>query len=140
MQQEPINAVFVYGTLQRGEVRERCWPRRPMAIEAATIPGALYDLGPYPALVEGDKTVAGELWRFFSGDMETTLRALDEVECFGQGGVDLYVRRTVQACRESGDAVAAHTYYFADAAFARRHAPVTPNASGIIRWRRYGVD
>ena len=50
--------VFVYGTLKRGEARARLWPRKPQAVEPATVRGTLYDLGDYPALVPGDDTVA----------------------------------------------------------------------------------
>jgi gamma-glutamylcyclotransferase (GGCT)/AIG2-like uncharacterized protein YtfP len=46
--------VFVYGTLKRGEVRAACWPREPVKVEEATVRGALFDLGDYPALVPGD--------------------------------------------------------------------------------------
>jgi gamma-glutamylcyclotransferase (GGCT)/AIG2-like uncharacterized protein YtfP len=58
---DQLSGVFVYGTLQRGGVRERCWPRKPIYVEVARVRGALYDLGPYPALVEGSDFVAGEL-------------------------------------------------------------------------------
>lgn len=44
-----ITSVFVYGTLQRGEVREHCWPHAPVSIEWGTIRGQLRDLGEYPA-------------------------------------------------------------------------------------------
>ena len=56
--------IFFYGTLMRGfALRERA------AIESwirfagrGTVRGALFDLGPYPALVEGSGAVHGEVY------------------------------------------------------------------------------
>jgi hypothetical protein len=77
------------------------------------------------------------LWRLRAEDLEETLRVLDAVECFGQGNVDLYVRRIV-ACRlADGEQVTAYTYYLLDEDFARRHQRVTPGPDGICRWHRH---
>jgi gamma-glutamylcyclotransferase (GGCT)/AIG2-like uncharacterized protein YtfP len=86
MQVGPL-AIFVYGTLQRGQVRERCWPRPALRVEPATVRGWLFDLGPYPALVvpaagEVADTIAGELWHVAADDLEVTLAALDRIEGF----------------------------------------------------------
>src|SRR5262245_31105020 len=108
MVSEP-NAVFVYGTLKRGQVRERCWPRPPISVEPATVHWALYDLGPYPALVAGDDTVAGELWHLAPGDMQATLAALDRVEGFGGKEDDLY-RRVIVECETTTGSTRAWTY------------------------------
>ena len=61
--------IFVYGTLKRGEVRETSWPRQPVSIEWGTLAGRLHDLGPYPALVEGEDKVLGELWQVEPADL-----------------------------------------------------------------------
>lgn len=130
-------ALFVYGTLQQGEERERFWPRRPLQILPASIIGALYDLGPYPALIPGEEVIGGELWILAPAAIEVTLAALDEVECYGQGGVDLYVRRVVQ-CRTEGDETRlAYTYFLADESLARRHTKVSAGDDGVCRWHRY---
>ena len=92
--------MFVYGTLKRGEVRQRMWPHAPTEVREATLQAALFDLGPYPAITSGDDEVAGELWYVIAEHMEATLAALDEIEGYGQGGVDLYVRRVV-TCRDA---------------------------------------
>jgi len=131
-----IAGVFVYGTLMRGQVRAKYWPREPICIEPATIRGELYDLGPYPAILHGNETIAGELWRIAPGDMEETLRVLDQVEGFGQGGVDLYVRRVVNCRTQSDESVPAFAYYLADESFARRHFRIQPGCDGICRWGR----
>ncbi|MCG8583082.1 MAG: gamma-glutamylcyclotransferase, partial [Pirellulales bacterium] len=109
-----VTSVFVYGTLKQGECRAHCWPHRPMDVRAASIRGNLFDLGPYPALLEGGDRVLGECWMFVADQMRETLEVLDQIECFGQEGVDLYVRRIVR-CRSSANAETdAHAYFLAD--------------------------
>jgi gamma-glutamylcyclotransferase (GGCT)/AIG2-like uncharacterized protein YtfP len=135
MSEPEIAGVFVYGTLMQGQVRAKFWPRKPISIEPATILGELYDVGPYPAILHGDETIGGELWRIAPADLEETLVALDRVEGFGQGGADLYVRREVQCRTLSGESVFAFTYYLADESAARRHARITPGGDGVCRWR-----
>lgn len=133
---EPIDALFVYGTLKRGEERSARWPRPATSIEAAEIRAALYDLGPYPAIVEGYDRVAGELWRFALVDMPETLRVLDAIECYDQGGVDLYVRKIVAGVTAAGEKFSAFAYFYGDPrrmATARR---VAPDASGVSRWTK----
>jgi gamma-glutamylcyclotransferase (GGCT)/AIG2-like uncharacterized protein YtfP len=131
-----IAQVFVYGTLKRGQERERNWPRPPRRIEPAEIRGELYDLGPYPALLHGDDRVLGELWFLEPADLEATLRTLDEIECFGVEDVDLYVRETVE-CRTLADGLihSAHVYFLADPGHARIHRRVRPGADGFVEWR-----
>ncbi len=92
-------ALFVYGTLKRGECRQERWPRPPVEVRAATLRAALYDLGPYPAIGTGEDLVAGELWFIAAEQMDETLRVLDEIEGFGQGGTDLYTRRDCRVPR-----------------------------------------
>src|SRR5437667_3874873 len=91
-------AVFAYGTLKRGGVREKCWPSKALRIEPAMVRGVLYDLGPYPALTEGSDWVAGELWHFAESDMPATLAALDEVEGYS-GGTDDWYRQIMIECQ-----------------------------------------
>ena len=128
------SAVFVYGTLMRGGVRAGRWPREPLSVERAVARGRLYDLGPYPAMTAGDDVVAGELWRFEQADMEETLRVLDEIECFGQQGVDLYVRCVIDCETEHGAARRAHVYFIADPDLPRPDQRILPDASGHCRW------
>ncbi len=129
-------SIFVYGTLQQGEERERCWPHPPVQIIAAEITAALYDLGEYPAIIAGEDRIAGELWQIRPADWQATLQALDEIEGCGQGGVNLYVRETV-ICRTADGSIAAFTYFLADEAFARAHPRVLPGSDGVCRWHRY---
>ncbi len=130
-------AIFVYGTLKRGEERAPLWPRPAIKVQLATTAGRLYDLGPYPAMVEGSEMIGGELWQFAEADLEPTLAALDRIECFGVDDVDLYQRRIVTCHTQSGQAVSAYAYFLADNAWAERHARVAPDTDGICRWRRH---
>lgn len=131
--------VFVYGTLQRGEVRSHRWPRPPVKVESATIRGLIRDLGPYPALVPGDGMVLGELWHLRAQDLEQTLRVLDEIECYGNEEVDLYVRRVVECATEEGAVKRGYTYFIANPESVRDMPIVAPDEQGRARWRRFGA-
>lgn len=126
--------IFVYGTLKRGQIRERCWPHSPVRIETATTLGRLFDVGPYPALLPGSRLVAGELWFVAAEHLEETLRVLDEIECYGNDDVDLYVRRIVPCVTESGRTERAYVYHFADEAELLRYPETPASADGLCRW------
>ncbi|MBC8351848.1 MAG: gamma-glutamylcyclotransferase [Planctomycetes bacterium] len=129
-----VNAIFVYGTLQRGEQRERCWPRKPSQIEWGAIQGELRDLGEYPALVIGESLILGELWSFVEADIEATLAMLDEIEGYSQDDDDLYVREVV-ACRTlQGEARQAFTYRYANPQEIAMSPIILPDTDGFCRW------
>jgi len=132
-------AVFVYGTLKRGEVREWCWPASPIAVEPATVRGALYDLGPYPALIVGMDTVAGELWQFVPGDMPATLIALDRVEGFAGQDDDLY-RRVIVDCKTAAGSTRAWTYELAKAELLITARRIFPNDRDVCIWSRHSAS
>lgn len=111
MSHQPTS-IFVYGTLQRGECRERCWLRPPLRVEPATVRGALYDLGPYPALAAGENCIAGELWQLAAADLAATLMELDRVEGFASRDDDLY-HRVIITCQAAAGPVEAWTYRYA---------------------------
>ncbi len=78
MTADATRAVFVYGTLRRGDVRDitRLQPA-PQFIGMASVAGVLYDLGPYPGLLlGGEGRVTGEVY-LISAALE---RLLDEIE------------------------------------------------------------
>jgi len=131
----PVTALFVYGTLQRGQCRERCWPHAPLAVEPAVARGGLYDLGPYPALVEGDDLIGGELWRLAPEHMERTLAVLDEVEDAAVGETGLYVRRIIDCRTAAGQSVAAYAYFYSRPAEIAHHRRIMPGEDGVCRWR-----
>ena len=126
--------IFVYGTLKRGEPRENNWPRRPLAVEWATLCGQLRDLGAYPALLEGSDIVLGELWEIAFEDLPVTLRTLDEIEGFRQDGEDLYVRRVVTCHNLAGEPRAGFTYYFAHPDDIATKPTVLPDQDGFCQW------
>lgn len=126
--------IFVYGTLKRGEQRQRMWPHEPVEVRRATVLAALYDLGPYPAMGEGEDPVAGELWFPKAEHTEATLAALDAIECFGQDDVDLYVRRIAQCREAAGELLRAYTYFYADEELLADARRVRPDSDGCCRW------
>jgi gamma-glutamylaminecyclotransferase len=83
--------LFLYGTLKRGHKNHYLLSGQRSLGEAATEPRyRLYDLGPYPGLVEGAASglaVTGELWEVDA----VCLANLDEFE----GVPALYVREQV---------------------------------------------
>ena len=88
-------ALFVYGTLMRGEVRERLLCQHaPRRWAPARARGRLLHLGAYPGLVDGDGEVRGELVEL--DDPGAALRELDDVEDFaGYGSSGSLYRRVV---------------------------------------------
>jgi gamma-glutamylcyclotransferase (GGCT)/AIG2-like uncharacterized protein YtfP len=128
--------IFVYGTLKRGEERAVCWPRPATHIEPAVTSGCLYDLGPYPAMTEGTCQILGELWFIAPEDMQITLRVLDEIECFGNEDVDLYVRKIVSCRILNGETVRAYTYFIANLHEVSTLPAIEPGNDGFCRWNR----
>lgn len=110
---------FVYGTLKRGQCRERCWPREPQMVRAAWTLGELYDTGPYPAMLRGNDRVVGELWSFVADDVAIVSEVLDRIEGTNQGNArNEYDRESAEvflldAVVEPGAALKANVYIFA---------------------------
>lgn len=74
-----MDAIFAYGTLMRGESRHPVLASAgPVRIVAATAPGRMINIGPYPAVLEGDETVHGEYFEF--EDLSELLPRLDGIE------------------------------------------------------------
>jgi gamma-glutamylcyclotransferase (GGCT)/AIG2-like uncharacterized protein YtfP len=103
-------------------------------IERATTHARLYDLGPYPAIADGDDLISGELWHVAREDLEVTLEVLDEIECFGNDDVDLYVRRIVECRTLAGEKRRAYAYYFASTSQLQNRPHVPPDANGLVCW------
>lgn len=131
---KPVQCVFVYGTLQRGELRERSWPRAPLGVRPATLQGELRDLGEYPALVAGSDRVLGEVWQFAAADVPPTLARLDEIEGYGQDDADLYLRRSVTCRTLGGETLPAYSYWFAHPSDIADAPVVRADADGLCRW------
>ena len=92
-----ITSVFAYGTLKRGQCRDKCWPAKPIRVSTVWTFGSLFARDDYPAMLAGDDHVLGECWEFEPAVMERVLRRLDEVEWTNQPGQpDLYHRVTIE--------------------------------------------
>ncbi len=139
-----IQALFVYGTLKRQQLRGGMWPRPPLAVEPALVCGELYDLGAYPGLKAGNDWVLGELWTLQPEDMAITLQVLDAIEGYDaatDSGLYLRIEIPVHRMARPVDAPAtelAYTYIIAELAAVgpvRRIDPqTTPSGQRIAQW------
>ncbi len=110
----PIDSIFVYGTLKQHHLRASMWPCKPISIRSATIRAELYDTGPFPAILRGDDFVLGELWTLRSEDIAETLAVLDDVEGYDASRLDnLYVRIETDAALEDATTARAYVYQYA---------------------------
>ena len=132
-----VDQVFVYGTLQRGQIRGSRWPASPVAVHRAWTLGLLFDRTDYPAMLPGTDRVAGELWQFAPADMPDVLRTLDRIEGAGQPGEpDLYRRVTVAVFSLQNDPLGdAFTYLYARSPIEDGFIRLSPAEPGrAIRW------
>ncbi len=105
-----IRYLFVYGTLRpslAGDEQRRLIAGLPDA-GPATVPGLLYDLGPYPGMVAGEGTVHGDLLVVAEDRHLAMLDAYEE--CHGDD--PLYRRQATLATRPDGTTVAAWAYVY----------------------------
>jgi gamma-glutamylcyclotransferase (GGCT)/AIG2-like uncharacterized protein YtfP len=116
--------VFFYGTLMRGfDLRRRVSiDDRLRFMGRATIKGALFDLGPYPAAVSTIQgCIHGELYEMDRSN--DVLEILDRAEGYRREdpAKSLYVRRVTAARSDGGRVVPAWAYFYkASLAGARR--------------------
>jgi gamma-glutamylcyclotransferase (GGCT)/AIG2-like uncharacterized protein YtfP len=129
-----FTSIFVYGTLKQGECRADCWPYDPQSIQPAATSGALYDLGPYPALLSGKDSVLGEIWTFRAEQMRETLRVLDQIEGYGQGEIDLYIRQVVPCMDQKDLNIDAYCYFLADPSMLTASQRIATDSRGFCRW------
>jgi gamma-glutamylcyclotransferase (GGCT)/AIG2-like uncharacterized protein YtfP len=114
----PTRFLFVYGTLRsEGDRRMyHAFSRHADYVGKAMVPGRLYDLGPYPALVSVDEGepaeyhVVGELYRLHPDRWADVLARLDAYEGVEAG---LYRREQWTALRDDGLEVPAWVYVYA---------------------------
>lgn len=102
--------LFVYGTLRpclAGLEQQRLIAELAVA-GPATVPGVLYDIGPYPALVDGRGIVYGDLLIIATDGQLALLDAYEETG----GDNPLYQRELTVATRPDGTSVAAWTYCY----------------------------
>jgi gamma-glutamylcyclotransferase (GGCT)/AIG2-like uncharacterized protein YtfP len=126
--------IFVYGTLKRGQCREKYWPRAPLSVETAFTRGRLYDLGPYPAMTAGHDLIRGELWHLRPEDLGATLETLDSIEGCVDGTGDQYIRVVIDCLDETGRRQRAYAYHFAQLEKIGRFPVVAVRPSGYCEW------
>ena len=105
-----IRHLFVYGTLRPNLAKPE--QRRLIAgftvAGPATVPGLLYDLGLYPALVTGPGIVHGDLLVVPDDRHLVALDAYEECD----GDDPLYRREPTRATRADGTTVDAWAYFY----------------------------
>jgi len=97
-----------YGTLMSGLPARAGRPDLAPYVEhvgSCVIPGSLYDVGPYPALVlgGGESVVRGELWRTVAPEALAVVDAWEGYE-FERENQAPYVRRSVRLVEPDVDA------------------------------------
>lgn len=103
--------IFVYGALMRSfDLHHHL--AGASYVTGATARGALYVVGPYPGMVEGNGAVRGELYT--SDDPAVVLEILDEVEGYDALDPDAseYVRVKRDVRRDDGRDVPAWLYLY----------------------------
>jgi gamma-glutamylcyclotransferase (GGCT)/AIG2-like uncharacterized protein YtfP len=87
--------IFVYGTLRSGEANAWCFQKAILRSLPARLQNAmLFDLGPYPMIVENGAPegakfcVVGELVEVTPAHYASTLRVLDQLEGVDPGRID----------------------------------------------------
>jgi gamma-glutamylcyclotransferase (GGCT)/AIG2-like uncharacterized protein YtfP len=120
--------LFVYGTLRTDSRHAMATflTGRATFLGRGTVPGRLYDLGPYPGLTAPqtpDERVRGEVHQLL--DADATLAALDAYEgCSPPGGAPgLYERVLMGAALDSGEVVTVWTYRYCGPLDRARHLP-----------------
>lgn len=124
MSVEP-HAFFVYGTLKRGQSNYYLIADAVRDAAIATIGGRLYDVGPFPALVDGGERVYGEVLTIDLEAFPRLLAILDDLEGYDPADPDgsMYVRRIVTATGADMRELVAYAYYYNRAPAAFLHLP-----------------
>lgn len=110
--------IFVYGTLRTGQSNfVRMLSGRVNKIVAATAKGMLYDLPfGYPAMLEGDGEVVGELMEFNDADL---LHDLDRLEGYMPGNLNnIYERKWISVHTSQGENFECWVWIYANASSA----------------------
>lgn len=128
-----INRVFVYGTLLKGFSNyKRFLSDRAISITPGRTSGLLFHLPEgYPALIEGNATVIGEIIEPVDRQL---LKSLDWLEGYDQGsGNDLYVRRKKSILTDDGEEVVCWVYIYNDEKHAKESGIFIPDGD----WRKF---
>jgi gamma-glutamylcyclotransferase (GGCT)/AIG2-like uncharacterized protein YtfP len=104
--------IFVYGTLRTNEYYHHIIKDQVTSVTKATYRGSLYHLPfGYPAIVDGDGRIAGELMTF--SEAESVLAKLDELEGYqGHGQDNEYERIYAHVQLENGTLTPCQLYIY----------------------------
>lgn len=107
-------AIFVYGTLKRGELNHGLVAPFARSISGAWTEGDLFDVGLFPAMVAGTGQVRGEVVRLDPADVEEVVTLLDLLEdCRPDDPAgSLYLRRIVEVVTDDGERERAYAYFY----------------------------
>jgi gamma-glutamylcyclotransferase (GGCT)/AIG2-like uncharacterized protein YtfP len=95
--------VFVYGTLRQGQANHWLIEKYVKSVKKATVRGWMYDLGAYPAVIEGEGLISGELIEFHNST--EAFKKMDLLEGFYHTGSsnNHYERIITTCCTEDGE-------------------------------------
>lgn len=109
--------LFVYGTLRRRSKSKmhRLLERNASFVGEGSVPGKLYSLGHYPALVPTQttrSTVKGDIYKIGAGKLDLLLAMLDEYEGCSDDDAEPheYRRAKLEVSIDRGDTVSAWAY------------------------------
>ena len=124
--------IFVYGTFCKGLSRNSVL-KDAKHLGIASCKGNLIDIGSYPALIQGDGKVIGEIYQI---DPDVILQRLDEIEGYNEHNEigSYYVRRKTAATLFSNGATVDAAIYFYNQKHAE-HPSIECND-----YRRYLLD
>jgi len=131
-----INKVFVYGTLMKGFCNyKRYLEGRVSRITSGRTHGLLYHLPEgYPALLEGNETIEGEIMEPVDEDL---LKTLDRLEGYSESDSNnLYVREVRNILTDSGKEMPCWIYIYADEKYAKENGILVPNGN----WRKFMAE
>lgn len=109
-----MTSFFVYGTLKRGQANFALLAAHAESVDSAVAHGILYDLGAFPALIEGDGDVHGDIVRMAEVSDRHIVPHLDALEGFDPSDPSrsLFVRRPILVSTPHNGAERALAYFF----------------------------
>lgn len=128
-----MDKVFVYGTLMKGFWNHRAYLEgRISRITPGKTCGLLYHLPEgYPAMLEGDEAVKGEIMEPVN---ETLLKSLDRLEGYAEGrSQNLYERHVRSVMTEDGKEVDCWVYIYSDERYAQENGIHVPDGD----WKEF---
>ena len=88
--------LFVYGSLKKGYLLHNFYLSKSKFIAQDSVKGEMYDLGSYPAYIEGEGVVHGEVYEVGSKEFESVKNmeesaGYETINIKTKGGMDVYI-------------------------------------------------